>query len=1280
MNRDDIPSQEDIARWNHLEGVKIPKLPSDYYQIEDVTVMIGTNIPTASAPLEVVLGDEGEPYALRSQLGWVIYGLPGKPNQQEVQVNFCKINNVTSVQDSNERLGEQLKNYMNMEFVERLSDSTLLPSVEDRKFLQLMDERVEVKSGHYVVPLPFRKQPLDMPNNYTQATAYANYLKRKLKNNQQLHDEYSDFMTNLEEKGYSERVPPEELQREDGRVWYIPHHAVRHPRKQSIRVVFNCPAKYGGTSLNSELLQGPDMTNRLYGILLRWRKEEIAVMADVEAMFHQVNVPSDDRDMLRYIWWPQGDLQRDPEVYRMKVHIFGAISSPSCANYALRRCATDHSSQYEETVCQTVLNDFYVDDLLKSMENEEEAVKLVRDLREMLAEGGFSLKKWVSNSREVIDSVPSTERAKTLKSLDIYQEELPTERSLGVLWDVEEDKIGFSVKKEEDDVPTRRKILSIMSSVYDPIGFTAPFVLNAKKILQVCSKQKIDWDQTIPVEQQKEWYEWLRNLPKLENVKIDRCYKPSNFGKVIDTQMHHFSDASQDGYGTVSYLRITNEMGETHCAFVSGKARVAPIKPHSIVKMELQAATSAVRQDTLLKKELKMNIDNTTFWTDSQTVLKYISNQKTRLPVFVANRIAVIHDGSNVEQWRYIPTSLNPADHASRGLSVDQLVSKTEWLQGPKFLYKQESEWPSTVTNEESKDESEEAREENNTVTPTIIVQASKVTNSETEMCTGEASKPEDAIKRLIHYYSDWTRLRRAVAWLMKLKKTLLYKCTDKGSNPKEESMFLTVDEINEAEAAIVMYVQRQNFLEEIRILEKAENHSNNDENSEISCDNNLTNGDKTKRSKHGKQKQLKKISKTSNLTHLDPILNHGILKVGGRLERANIPEDAKHQWILPNNHHVTSLIIRYIHRICHHQGKNYVMSELRQKYWIVKGGVTVKSIIKQCTVCRKNHARPATQKMAPLPASRVKAHEPPFAYTGIDFFGSYQIKQGRSIKKRYGVIFTCMNSRAVHLESAECMDTSSCVNALRRFVCRRGHVKEITSDNGTNLCGADRELRQAVQELDPEVLHTWAANKGIKWKYNPPAASHHGGVWERIIRSVRQILQSTLQEQHVKVARSEEQLQTLLCEVENILNSRPLTKVCDDPNDLDVITPNQLLQPRIQEHYPPGKFTEQDKYARQRWRQVQFLADLFWKRWVREYLPTLQRRQKWLHPERNYAVGDIVLIADQHAPRNSWLLGKIISIHEDNQGYVRSAKIKTKTATLTRPITKLCLLLENDA
>jgi len=265
-------------------------------------------------------------------------------------------------------------------------------------------------------------------------------------------------------------------------------------------------------------------------------------------------------------------------------------------------------------------------------------------------------------------------------------------------------------------------------------------------------------------------------------------------------------------------------------------------------------------------------------------------------------------------------------------------------------------------------------------------------------------------------------------------------------------------------------------------------------------------------------------------------------------------------------------------------------------------------------------------------------------------------------------------------MEIADSMDTSACINALRRFIARRGHVRQITSDNGSNLVGANHELNQAVKELDEQIIQKFATSHKIKWKFNPPAASHHGGVWERNIRTVRKILQSMLTEQHLKAAQTDDQLHTLMCEVEAVVNSRPLTRVSEDPTDLDVITPNHLLQLHNTECLPPGIFNEKDIYARRRWRQVQFLADTFWKRWVREYLPMLQKRQKWLQPRRNMKVGDIVLIVDDKAPRNSWPMAIVEQVNVGSQGCVRSATVRTKTTTLSRPITKLCLLLEQES
>ena len=218
---------------------------------------------------------------------------------------------------------------------------------------------------------------------------------------------------------------------------------------------------------------------------------------------------------------------------------------------------------------------------------------------------------------------------------------------------------------------------------------------------------------------------------------------------------------------------------------------------------------------------------------------------------------------------------------------------------------------------------------------------------------------------------------------------------------------------------------------------------------------------------------------------------------------------------------------------------------------------------------------------------------------------------------KRYGVIFTCMASRAVHLEIANFLDMDSCINAIRRFVCRRGQVSSLRSDNGTNFVGAERELREVLAAIDHSKIQGALLQRGIDWIFNTPAASHHGGVWERLIRMVRKVLFSVLRQQSL----NDENLHTILCEVEAILNDRPLTKVSDDVNDLEALTPNHILLLKGKPTLVPGLFQKDYVYIKKRWRQVQYLSDLFWKRWIREYLPLLQERQKWTKPRRSFLI-----------------------------------------------------------
>ena len=417
-------------------------------------------------------------------------------------------------------------------------------------------------------------------------------------------------------------------------------------------------------------------------------------------------------------------------------------------------------------------------------------------------------------------------------------------------------------------------------------------------------------------------------------------------------------------------------------------------------------------------------------------------------------------------------------------------------------------------------------------------------------------------------------------------------------------------------------------------------------------------------------------VKESSSLRKLDPKLVDGLLRVAGRLCRADVEFGSKHQILLPRDSPLSKLILEHIHKSVGHLGKNSILAELRRHYWIIGAPSVIKGIVSRGVICRRYQAPAEQQKMASLPRERLALNEPPFSRVGMDYFGPFEVKRGRSVVKRYGGIFTCLTSRAVHLELAHSLDTSSCINSVRRFTARRGPVKSILSDNGTNLVGAEREMREEISTWNQQKIQDNLLQKGITWQFNPPTGSHFGGIWERLIRSVRKILYSLLREQRVQL--SDESLQTLLCEVEAIMNGRPLTECPNSPDDLDVLTTNHLLLQRSGESLPPGLFHEWNKYSVRQWRQVQYLADIFWKRWSKEYLPLLQARQKWTQPRRNLTVGDVVLVMDT-TPRNSWALGRVLEVVKDKKGFVRSAKLKTKTSTLVRPVTKLCLLVESS-
>ena len=343
--------------------------------------------------------------------------------------------------------------------------------------------------------------------------------------------------------------------------------------------------------------------------------------------------------------------------------------------------------------------------------------------------------------------------------------------------------------------------------------------------------------------------------------------------------------------------------------------------------------------------------------------------------------------------------------------------------------------------------------------------------------------------------------------------------------------------------------------------------------------------------------KNNKVVKKTSSIYNLKPFMCDGIIRVDGRLNAAELTFEQKHPILLPNKNHITNLLIRYFHvKVCH-MGRTQVLSNLREKFWILKGNSAVRSVLRDCINCRKRQAPVLDQQMANLPEDRVRPNEPPFTYTGLDCFGPFYVKRGRAQVKRYGVIFTCLVVRAIHIEVAEDLSTDAFINALRRFIARRGAVKLIRCDRGTNFTSAEKELKKAMNELKNGKINEILLSKDINWLFNPPRSSHFGAVWERQIRTIRNVFTAIIGTQSLR----DDSLHTLMCEVENILNSRPLTVISSDCNDLLPLTPNHLLTLKG-EIGLVGSFTSTDLYCRQIWRQVQHLADVFWKRWTKEY------------------------------------------------------------------------------
>ena len=438
-----------------------------------VDILIGQDYAEALIPLEVRQGSRGEPFAVRTKLGWSVNGPAHHVSS--------KFTSAISHFASEFFLDQRVKKMWDIEN-ENFTNSGSM-SVEDKKVLELWDDKVKKVDGHYELPIPW-KSNVYIPNHVHMATSRLKSLTANL-GKRNLMSEYDEEMKKPIINGYAESVPDDQMSCD--KVWYLPHHAVVTEKKpEKTRIVFDCAAKCEGESLNDKCYQGPDLNNKLLHVLLRFRQYRYAIMADVEAMYYQVLIPQEDRDALRFLWFgADGNIQH----LRMTRHVFGGIWCAASSTYALRRVLYD-TVNIDPAVVDTVMHSFYVDDCLKSVASRNEAVAVIKGTTEILSCGGFKLTKFVVNDEKILRHVATEDRAKEVKELNKDAKS----KALGVQWSVGDDNFYFDVNVPDSCDVTRRHILSVVSSAYDPIGLVSPVILRGRLIFQEVTRLQLSWD------------------------------------------------------------------------------------------------------------------------------------------------------------------------------------------------------------------------------------------------------------------------------------------------------------------------------------------------------------------------------------------------------------------------------------------------------------------------------------------------------------------------------------------------------------------------------------------------------------------------------------------------------------------------------------------------------------------------------------------------------------------------------------------------------------------
>lgn len=1101
-------------------------------------------------------------------------------------------------------------------------------------------------SGRHVVALPMNPKVKELGSSREIALRRFLMQERKFDRDPEYKKKYIEFMDEMIELGHMQEAKsapkPGEM------VYHIPHHGIM-PSPERFRVVFDasCPTNLG-VSLNSAQFVGPRLQRDLSDILMRFRRHRLAVSADIKKMFRQVELVPAQWNLQRIFW--RRDKSKPLKEYQLVTVIYGLAASPYLAVKALLEGAAEHESVYPLAV-HAIKNDFYVDDCVTGAETERQAIELAREIQMILKKSGFILDKWRSNSLKILKEFGSKDMS------PILFEDLEQTSILGVKWQPNSDHYTFKVNKGSvTDKMTKRIILSKISQLFDPNGYVAPTVVLGKMLMQQIWATKLNWDDAVPQHILNQWNSFWARISNLENVKIPRWI---GMATGVKLQLHGFADSSIQAYGCSIYLRAVHLDGSITCRLIASKSRVAPLKTVTIPRLELAATELLSQLLSSVRESMELQTVPYVLWTDNTIALHWINKPLHVLKLYVSNRVKKIQELTDVKCWRHIRTHENPADLISRGMQADELVNNKLWWHGPQWLTEPEKQWPPPVEITQLKQPNEVRTE--------LKVQVASVQSKELEIFVHNHTKKV----YLFDYTKNLGEMKRILTYVLRFVDNWV-KCVKEKKKPPQNQIsavelsqnlrkYVPFPTEEEQIRAIKIFIRREQILAYPREYAHFKKYGNSNPHA---------------------------FPEKSKLSNLHPqFSDDNLIRVGGRIGKAELPYDTRHPIVVPPHSRLSRALILEAHRKTNHGGTQLMIQYIRATYWIPKLRSEIKNFSQKCTECVRHAHKPASQLMADLPADRIRQYKP-FRNTGVDYAGPFMLKESnkRNAKsqKCWFAIFVCMCTRAVHIDIVTDYSSAAFIACYERFIARRGKCTHMYSDNGTTFVGAYKEIKSAFMNWSSPENVEHLNRQGTKWTFMKPASPHQGGIYEAAVKSAKHHLVRVIGAQKYTY----EQYLTLLCQVEAVLNSRPLYAPSDDPLDAPVITPGHFL---IGEEFvspPPINAPPQSDYSLQRVRkEQQKMLKSFWESWSADYLTSLIPRKKWKKVEKNVEIGQVVLVNDNNLPPSQWLIGKIVQILPSHDNLVRSVVIEVaskkhtsgkyvkKTSKLTRAVQKICIL-----